>query len=193
MTIDTFLPSWDFGGGLPFSPFFTPQNPAMTIDFLLPLRDFVGELPMLVQWLGVILLSAIPFVESYLGSAAGVLGGVPAPIAFASAVIGNAASMIGFVLAAGAARRRVLAGRAVKQPSSPRRERVQRMLERFGVPVVSLVGQTILPSQIVSGIMVSLGAKQSWVITWQLVSIILWGALFTAIAALGLTQLLPTG
>ncbi|MDO5053536.1 MAG: hypothetical protein Q4E05_11670 [Pseudoclavibacter sp.] len=160
----------------------------MISDQLLALRGFVETLPPLLQWLGVALLSAAPFVESYFGSAAGVLAGLPLPVAVASAAVGNTLSMLAFVAAARAGRARILAGRAPAAPASPRRARIERLLHRYGVPLVSLMGQAVLPSQITSGIMVSLGARARQVAAWQIVSILLWGSLFAAIAT-GLAQL----
>lgn len=41
---------------------------------------------------------------------------------------------------------------------------------------VSLLGQTILPSQITATAMVSFGADRNAVILWQTLSILLWGS-----------------
>ncbi len=59
------------------------------------------------------------------------------------------------------------------------------MFDRFGVPGVSLLGQTVLPSQITSMAMVSFGANRNTVAVWQIISIILWGVLFGVLATLG--------
>ena len=48
----------------------------------------------------------------------------------------------------------------------------------------------MLPSQITSAAMVGFGAAKNAVIGWQIVSIILWGALFGTLAHLGLSALL---
>ena len=37
------------------------------------LQDFTASLPTVLQWVGVILAAAIPFIESYFGSVIGVL------------------------------------------------------------------------------------------------------------------------
>lgn len=153
------------------------------------LSDFTAGLPAWAQWIGIMLISAIPFVESYFGSAIGILVGVHPVVAVAAAVIGNALSMLAFVLGADAARSKVLQGRAPAEAPSPRRQRLKRMFDRFGVPGVSLLGQTVLPSQITSGAMVSFGASRNAVILWQCVSIVLWGVVF-GLLALGGAELL---
>lgn len=148
------------------------------------LQEFTASLPDAVQWLGVILIGAIPFIESYFGSAIGIIAGVDPVVATAAAIIGNTASMLVFVLSARKIRARITRD---KEPveSSPRRERLRAAFNRWGVPGVSLLGQTILPSQITAGAMVSFGAKTSAVIVWQTISIILWGVAFGLLTALG--------
>lgn len=153
------------------------------------LADFTADLPAWAQWLGIMLISAIPFVESYFGAAIGVLVGLHPAVAIGAAIIGNAISMLGFVFAADAARRKVVAGRERAKEPSPRRERLKRMFDRFGVPGVSLLGQTLLPSQITSGAMVSFGASRNAVVLWQCISIVLWGMVF-GLLALGGVELL---
>lgn len=153
---------------------------------------FTESLPAWAHWLGVMLVAAIPFVESYFGTLIGVLAGVPTVVAVLAAIAGNVISMLAFVFAGAGARRRVLAGRGAGEGEpalSPRRQRFKRMFDRFGVPGVSLLGQTLLPSQITSGLMVSFGADRNQVIVWQIVSIIVWAIAFALLGTLGLVAL----
>ncbi|WP_194409466.1 hypothetical protein [Microbacterium cremeum] len=161
------------------------------------LQDFASSFPEYIQWLGVMLVSAIPFVESYFGSMIGVVIGLPPVVAIGAAVIGNVISMIVFVLSAHGVRTKVVAGRAARseggatvaerEPAeSPRRQKLRRAFDRYGVAGVSLLGQTILPSQITSAAMVSFGAHRNLVIFWQIISITLWGVLFGVLATLGI-------
>ncbi|UNK70562.1 hypothetical protein [Microbacterium sp. H1-D42] len=156
------------------------------------LVDFTQSLPIWLQWAGVMLAAAIPFIESYFGTLIGILAGVPTPLAVAAAIVGNVASMLAFVFVASKARQKVLARRAggeeIPEPS-PRREKVKRMFDRFGVPGVSLLGQTVLPSQITSGMMVSFGASRNAVIFWQVISIIVWAIIFAMIGQAGVALL----
>ena len=153
------------------------------------LSDFTAGLPAWAQWLGIMLISAIPFVESYFGAAIGVLVGLHPAVAIGAAVVGNAVSMLAFVMGADAARKKVRGRREGADEPSPRRQRLKRMFDRFGVPGVSLLGQTVLPSQITSGAMVSFGASRNAVILWQCVSIVVWGVAF-GLLALGGVELL---
>ncbi|GGA76689.1 hypothetical protein GCM10011490_29320 [Pseudoclavibacter endophyticus] len=156
---------------------------------------FTESLPVWLQWAGVMLISAIPFVESYLGTLIGIVAGVPTPLAVAAAVVGNVISMLAFVFLGAGARKKALERRAkggdstLEPELSPRQQRFKRMFDRFGVPGVSLLGQWVLPSQLSSGLMVSFGASRNAVIVWQIISIILWGILFAVIGNLGLIAL----
>nr|WP_241429028.1 hypothetical protein [Agrococcus sp. ARC_14] len=146
-------------------------------------------MPAWAQWLGIMAISAIPFVESYFGAVIGILVGLHPAVAIVAAIVGNAISMLGFVFAADAARKKVLDRRETLEELSPRRQRLKRMFDRFGVPGVSLLGQTLLPSQITSGAMVSFGASRNAVILWQCISIVVWGVAFGLLATGGVELL----
>ncbi|WP_309069657.1 hypothetical protein [Microbacterium sp.] len=148
------------------------------------LQTFTESLPPALQWLGVILLGAIPFIESYFGSFVGVLAGLSPWIAVPAAIIGNVISMLIFVLTAHGVRKAATRNR--EAPAlSPRRAKLKERFERFGVPGVSLLGQLVLPSQITSAAIVGFGASRNAVILWQVISIILWGIVFGVLAMLG--------
>lgn len=148
------------------------------------IQEFTSSLPPLLQWLGVLVAGAIPFVESYAGSVIGVIAGLPTPVAIIAAVVGNVASMAVLVLGAHAVRGRV-AHQPQPQEESAKRQRLRAAFDRYGVAGVSLVGQTILPSQITSAAMVSFGASRNAVLLWQTISIVLWGAVFGLLATFG--------
>lgn len=150
------------------------------------LQDFTASLPTVLQWVGVILAAAIPFIESYFGSVIGILAGINPVIAIAAAIAGNVISMLLFVLSAHGVRSKVVSGKAPKEPSA-RRQKLRAQFDKYGVAGVSLLGQTILPSQITSAAMVSFGASKDVVILWQIVSIILWGVAFGVFASLGVS------
>lgn len=156
------------------------------------LQDFTTSLPEFFQWFGVFLISAIPFVESYFGSAIGVIAGINPIVAVAAAVAGNIISMLVFVLSSHSVRTKVQArvgagSTGEPTPLSPRREKLRERFDRWGVPGVSLLGQLLLPSQITSAAMVSFGASKNAVILWQVISIVLWGVVFGTLATLGVT------
>lgn len=150
------------------------------------LFQFVSQWDSWVQVLAVSLVSAIPFVESYFGSAIGVVAGMPLWLAVPAAVVGNWISMFVLVLLADKTRGRFAKPYAEK---SKKRERFERLFNRWGVPGVSLIGQTVLPSQITSAAMVGAGASPRHVILWQSISIVIWGLVFGSLAMAGLAVL----
>jgi membrane protein YqaA with SNARE-associated domain len=150
------------------------------------LRDFTASLPELLQWVGIVLAAAIPFVESYFGSVIGIVAGVNPAVAIIAAIVGNVLSMLVFVLTAHGVRSRVRDGKA-RKPETARRAKLRARFDRYGVAGVSLLGQTLLPSQITSAAMVSFGASRNAVILWQTISIIIWGVLFGVLATVGVT------
>ena len=150
------------------------------------LQQFVESLDSIWQWLGVMLVSAIPFVESYLGAALGVVVGVAVPLAIAAAIVGNWVSMLVMVTFG----HKLYHWRGGEQKElSPRKQKFKKYFDKFGIAGVSLVGQTMLPSQITSAAMVSLGAPKNKVIFWQTISIIIWGVAFGVLAHLGVNLL----
>lgn len=150
------------------------------------LRDLTESTEPIWQWLVVMLAGAIPFVESYFAGPLGIVAGVVPWLAIAAAIVGNVISMVIVVVLAGRVRS---ASGADEREMSPRRERFKQRFDRWGVPGVSLLGQTLLPSQITSGLMVGFGASRSQVILWQIVSIILWGIAFGLLAIGGVALL----
>lgn len=149
------------------------------------LQNFADQFPEWSQALVIAVLAAIPFVESYFGAVLGVLVGLPPVVAIVVAVVGNVASMIGFVYGADRIRQRKV---NPDQEPSPRQLKLRRAFDRWGVPGVSLLGQTMLPSQITSAAMVGFGASRKLVVVWQIVSIVAWGTIF-GLFGLGILRL----
>lgn len=150
------------------------------------LQDFTSSLPPMLTWLGVVLIAAVPFVDSYFGAVVGVLTGLHPAVAITAAVVGNVISLLIFVFAAHRVRTTVAANRPSKEVT-PRRAKLRAAFDKFGVAGVSLIGPTILPSQITSVAMISFGASRNAVILWQIISIIVWGTAFGVLATLGVS------
>ncbi|QIN29298.1 hypothetical protein [Brevibacterium luteolum] len=150
------------------------------------LQEFTTSLPVWARWAGIILISALPFVESYFGSVIGIVAGVHPVVAIPAAILGNVLSMLALVYGAHKIRSRAT---AKKPADSPKKARLRKAFDRWGVPGVSLLGQTVLPSQITSMAMVSFGASRNAVARWQIVSIIAWGVLFGGLAMAGVQLL----
>lgn len=153
-------------------------------DFIAALQNFVTSMPEAAQFLGVVAIGLIPFVESHLGSVIGVAAGVPMPLAVLAATVGNTLSVLAFVYAGAKIRSFFRRGGAGDGQSGSRRaSRVKRNMERFGVPGASLIGPALLPSQFTSSALVGAGANRGTVVTWTLVAVVLWGVVSGATAA----------
>ncbi len=155
------------------------------------LFTFAESFPAALQWFAVMLIGAIPFVESYGGAALGVLTGIPPAVAILAAVIGNVVAMALTVWIAGSIRDRAVEKRrrnGTEQPEpGKRKQRLQRMFERFGVPGVSLLGQSLLPSHVTAPTLVGFGASRTSVLVWQTIGIAAWGVAFGLLAAAGVS------
>jgi len=153
-----------------------------------PSQEFVNNLSPTIQWLGIMLIATIPFIESYFGSIIGIIAGVNPMIAIPAAIIGNIVSMLAFVFLASSVRK-AFKGNVEEKPESKRRQKLRAAFDRYGVAAVSLIGPTIIASQISSTAMISFGADRNRVIIWQIISIVMWGIMFGALAHFGLEQL----
>jgi hypothetical protein len=163
------------------------------------LQTFADSFPAALQWFAIMLVGAIPFVESYGGAVLGVVVGIPVPIAILAAVIGNVIAMALAVVIASSIREKATARAAAKaggaaegtdgdgSSSSGRgKDRIRRIFERYGVPGVSILGQWALPSHVTAPTLVGFGASRGSVLVWQTVGILLWGITFGALAAPGI-------
>ncbi|WP_043673126.1 hypothetical protein [Clavibacter michiganensis] len=148
------------------------------------LQDFTNGLPELLRWFGIMVTAMIPFLEVEFGAVVGVISGQHVAVAVLAAIVGNVAIVALIVLIASRARTR-LTRDSVKE-ETPRRAKVRRTFDRYGVPGVSLLGPLLLPTHFTSAAMVSFGACPRAVLIWETLAIAVWGVAFGALAVLGL-------
>lgn len=161
-------------------------------SFVGRMRNWTDELPEALQWLGIIAISAIPFVESFFGAFVGVVIGMPVWMALIAAIIGNMLSLAIVVYGAHWIRASILKRKQPKELSDSQRRRrakAQRLFDKFGIPGVSLLGPLALPSQFTAPLMVSFGANRNLVMIWMFVSVAVWGTGF-ALLGVGFLNLL---
>lgn len=151
------------------------------------LQIFVESLDVVWQWTAVILAGSIPYVESYMAAAIGVTAGIPVSVAIIAAIIGNMISMVLMVTFG----EKIRTWRKLdEKPLSRRQEKTKLFFDRYGVIGVSLLGQTVLPSQLTSMAMVTFGVNKRKVIFWQIISIVFWGIAFGLLASAGVETIL---
>jgi hypothetical protein len=143
------------------------------IPMLEQLQDFVNNLPEIIQWAGVILVSAIPFVESYGGAMIGIIAGVSPFIAIPAAIIGNVISMLAFIFFGSSVRSLSKGGE--EKPPSKRMLKLRSIFDKYGVPAVSIFGPLVIASQLSAAAMVSFGASRIRVIIWGIIGVSFWG------------------
>jgi hypothetical protein len=70
---------------------------------------------------------------------------------------------------------------------SKRRKRVERLWNRYGVPGMALQAPMLTGAPLATIISLGLGALPRNLLVWMSVSLLLWGAVLTGAAALGLS------
>lgn len=97
------------------------------------LQSFTQSLPEWLQWFGVMVIGAIPFLEGFLATVTGIIVGVWPPIAIAAAIAGNMIAIFVCVLLADTIR-----SRFINDDHKGNEEKTQRLhvlFEKYGTPV----------------------------------------------------------
>lgn len=66
-------------------------------------------------------------------------------------------------------------------PDSPRKQKFQRALVKYGVPGVSLLGPLLLPTQFTATMLAAAGVGKARILVWQGVAIVLWTTALTVL------------
>ncbi|MCP3426587.1 hypothetical protein NBM05_11385 [Rothia sp. AR01] len=143
--------------------------------------EFLAQLHPVVQFLGVLGIGVVPFLESYVAAPVGFGFGMHWSAAYVAAVLGNVLAVVAAVGLAGWIRGRRTAGRE----RSARQERVMARVDRWGVPVASLLAPTVLAISLTSFILTASGLRARTVILWNVVASMAWGAI-TLLGVMGL-------
>ncbi|MBO4238905.1 hypothetical protein [Pseudonocardia alni] len=139
------------------------------------------------QFLAVFVIGLVPFLESYTGTLVGTVTGMPVLLAAAGAIAGNVLALVVAVRLGDRARRGL--GRRASRPPSERRQKVIARVDRYGVPVASLLAPTLMAISVTAFGMVAAGLDRRQVVVWQVVAVVVWAALFAAIGLGALSAL----
>ena len=155
-------------------------------DVVTALQDFSIGLPPLLRWVGVLVAGAIPYVEAEGAAVLGIVAGINPLVAIPVAIIGNAIALAVVVWLIGAARSGVTRRRGAGQGKAvdPKRQRMRRVFDRYGVPGVSLLGPLLLPSHVTAAAMVGFGAPKVRVFVWGVIAVGLWAVVLGVLAYL---------
>ncbi|OYO17743.1 hypothetical protein [Enemella evansiae] len=152
----------------------------------------IAQLPAWLTWLGVLVASAIPFVESHFGAVLGVVLGFPLPLAILLAAAGNLLVVLAIIYLFAGIRERIVdrRGDGTGSARSERRyAKIRARLNRYGVPGVCLLGQGLVPNQISAAVLVSMGIARNRVAFWMTIAIIGWAVALGTLASLGINVL----
>ena len=143
----------------------------MNIDAL---QTFTDQVPEWLQVLLTMLWGMIPYIESEVAAVIAVLAGLPLPVAIGAAIAGNVISVLVVILLSDKLRR---VFKLDKKPDEDniRVQKIQKLLNRYGVPGVSILGPFVAAGHGSALILIALGADKKAVIFWQIVAISIGG------------------
>lgn len=136
----------------------------------------LSELNLFLQYLGVFILSFIPFVESLGGAIIGTLIGQPTILAVLVSIIGNWLSIM-FVILLFNALLTMIRNRKSKKHGfiQNRSNKARERYYKYGVPGLAIIAPLVASAHIAAFTSLAVGATKRKVILWHTVSIVCWG------------------
>lgn len=121
-----------------------------------------------IQYLSVFIISIIPFFESYVAIPIGIVFGFPSVQVVLIAAFGNWLSVMVFIWLISGLRKKV-----VKNKENKRKNRAQRIFNKYGVAGLSFAGP-IICFHVCAAISIASGAKKAYISIWQTIGIATW-------------------
>lgn len=151
---------------------------------------------LVLAFLAVFVAAAVPTVEILFVIPAGVLAGLPAVPTALVATVGNLTTLVP-VIAGGERLRRRWARRRGRDPASddasPRRQRVRRMVARFGVPGLALLAPIVTGVHVAALGAVATGARRGLILAWFAASLAVWAIVIALLVVLGVDAFTDPG
>jgi len=138
--------------------------------------------------LGVLIGGAVPWLEAVTVIPAGILLGLPPVAVVVTAIVGNLATVALVAFGGERVRSRLLARRRrrVEGAEGGRASRAERVMSRFGVPGLAILGPLGVGTQLSAAIIVSLGVSGRRAFAWVGASTIGWSAVVALLVAWGM-------
>ncbi|URN92600.1 MAG: small multi-drug export protein [Candidatus Pristimantibacillus lignocellulolyticus] len=156
------------------------------------LEQFLQELQdsnPILQFIGVMIVAMIPFIEGYFAVPVGIAIGFSAVMTIVAAIVGNWISVMVVILASDRFKQ-WLQGRKTserkQEKQNKRLERGQKLFHKFGVPGVSLLGPLLIGDHLAALICIASGASKRYVIIWQTIAIVVWAVGMGILVLLGI-------
>lgn len=147
------------------------------MDFFVELLEQAKDSNPIFQFLSVMVVAAIPFLEGYVAVPVGVAIGYPFLLALIAGIVGNWLSVAAVIAASGNLQRWLQGRRRAKQggaASSKRTQRASQLFSKYGVPGVALIGPLLVGNHIGAFVCIISGASKRYVLLWQTISIVVW-------------------
>jgi uncharacterized membrane protein len=142
--------------------------------------------------LGVLIGGAVPWLEAVTVIPAGILLGLPPAAVVVTAIIGNLATVALVAFGGERVRTWMLTRRRRRRAEEPagdgggRASRAERVMARFGVPGLAILGPLGVGTQLSAAIVVSLGVSGRRAFAWVGASTIGWSVLVALLVAWGI-------
>jgi Ca2+/H+ antiporter, TMEM165/GDT1 family len=127
--------------------------------------------------------AAMGALDVWVGIFTGVALGLP-PILSGAVSIASAVVGVSLVVLAGERLQRLIYR---SRRLARRRERIERVWKRYGIPGLALQAPLLTGPLLATVLALGLGAPPRPLLCWMLASVVLWGAVLTGAAALGLS------
>ncbi|GAB6928624.1 hypothetical protein JCM10914A_26070 [Paenibacillus sp. JCM 10914] len=148
----------------------------------------------LFQFIGVMIVAMVPFVEGYFAVPVGIAIGFPVLLTIIAAIVGNWLSVMVAILASDRLKQWFQGRRKSDQKQekqSKRMQRGQQLFHKYGVPGVSLIGPLLIGGHLAALICIAAGASKRYVVIWQTISIVVWSIVMGVLVLLGLNLIKP--
>jgi uncharacterized membrane protein len=141
--------------------------------------------------LGVLIGGAVPWLEAVTVIPAGILLGLPPVAVVVTAIVGNLATVALVAFGGERVRSRLLARRRRRvegdeREGGGRASRAERVMSRFGVPGLAILGPLGVGTQFSAAIVVSLGVSGRRAFAWVGASTIGWSVVVALLVAWGM-------
>lgn len=141
-----------------------------------------------LQFLGVMLVAMVPFIEGYFAVPLGIAIGFSPVLTIMAAIVGNWISVMVFIYAGDGIRgwfKKRKKSQKSEERENKRLERGKKMFDKYGVPGVSLLGPLVVGDHIAALVCLASGATRKSVVIWQTVAIVVWAVGMGVLALLG--------
>jgi len=142
-------------------------------------QQWIDSLPQALQYVAVVVLSMLPYIELHGAAVAGSISGINPVLSVLLSITGNF-----LIISVCTFFAEKLNNRLGKKSDnlSVKRKKLNDRFDKYGVAGASIFGWFILPSTIVAIIMVSVfKASKRKVMLWMLLSLLIWGVVIGSI------------